>query len=96
MFHKSISKVDKGWIKQELNIIKNKSTNRNGNIRNRIRNPPSKELAHERGREKSKGYGYEHTNLQLISNHKLQHKIDNYGKLNKEREYNIIRIFKIF
>ncbi len=75
-----LSKNDKGWIKQEINI-KNKSN---------IRNPPGKQLAHERGREKAKGYGYEHTKLQVISNHKLQHKFDNKGKKNKERKYDIV------
>ena len=29
-----------------------------------IRNPPGKDLAHERGREASKGYSYEQSNLQ--------------------------------
>jgi hypothetical protein len=72
----SLSKYYKGWIKQEINR----------NTAN-IRNPPGTHLAHERGREKAKGYGYEHSNLQLISNHKLQHKYDNNGKKNKERYY---------
>lgn len=74
-----ISKYDKGWIKQELNRKKNY-----------IRNPPGKHLAHERGREKAKGYGYEYSNLQLISNHILHHKYDNMGRRNKHRPYDII------
>ena len=73
-----LSKNHKGWIKQEINR----------NITN-IRNPPGIHLAHERGRENSKGYGYEHTKLQIISNHKLQHKYDNMGRKNKERKYDI-------
>ena len=60
-----LSKIYKGWIKQEINR----------NINN-IRNPPGIHLAHERGRENAKGYGYEHSKLQLISNHRLQHKYD--------------------
>lgn len=75
---KKICSIDKGWIKQELN-----------RKRKYIRNPPGKELAHERGREKAKGYGYEHTKIQLISNHRLQHKLDNMGKNNKDRPYDI-------
>lgn len=34
--------------------------------------------------EAAKGFGYEHSNLQLKSLHRLQHKYDdNYGRLNK-------------
>ena len=73
-----LSKNHKGWIKQEIN---RKTKN--------IRNPPGIHLAHERGRENVKGYGYEHSKLQLINNHKLQHKYDNMGKKNKERKYDI-------
>jgi len=82
-----LSRYDKGWIKQEINIIKSKSLNKNGRTRTYIRNPPGKDLAHQKGREKAKGYGYEHTCLQLISNHRIQHKYDNYGKYNKDRPY---------
>lgn len=76
-----ISSYDKGWIKQEINRGKKN-----------IRVPPGKHLAHERGRENAKGYGYEHTKLQLIMNHKLQHKYDNMGKKNKSRPYDIYYI----
>ena len=82
-----VSRFYRGWIKQEINAINNKSKNRRGYIKKNIRNPPGIELAHERGREKAKGYGYEHTQLQLISNHRLQHIFDNYGKKNKERDH---------
>tara|TARA_B100001250_G_C19436836_1_gene629938 strand:+ start:166 stop:453 length:288 start_codon:yes stop_codon:yes gene_type:complete len=78
-YDKNISTSDRGWIKQELN--RNKQN---------IRNPPGKHLAHERGREKAKGYGYEHSKLQIISNHKLQHKFDNMGKNNKERPFDLL------
>jgi len=74
-----ISNYDKGWIKQEINRKKKN-----------IRTPPGKHLAHQRGRENAKGYGYEHTTLQLIMNHKLQHKYDNMGKKNKNRPFDII------
>jgi hypothetical protein len=33
----------------------------------------------------SKGYGYEHSNLQDKDLHKLQHKYDDFGKKNTER-----------
>ena len=66
----------KGWIKQELNSIFRKK-------RRTIRNPKGYELAHKRGMEAAKGFGYEHSNLQLASLLKLQHKYDNFGRLNK-------------
>lgn len=75
------SRADRGWIKQEVNAIEQ------GN-RKYIRNPPGKELAHERGREAAKGYDYEHSNLQDRDLHRLQHKYDNYGRANKERPVN--------
>ncbi|WP_373550640.1 polymorphic toxin type 8 domain-containing protein [Haliscomenobacter sp.] len=72
------SSSDKGWIKQDMNeIAKGKRSN--------IRNPPGKDLAHERGREAAKGYSYKHSNLQDKSLHKLQHKHDNFGRKNTER-----------
>lgn len=50
-----------------------------------IRNPPGKDLAHERGREAAKGYSYEHSKLQDRDLHRLQHKHDDFGRANKER-----------
>ena len=73
-----VGKADKGWVKSEINQIKKKK-------RKSIRNPPGKDLAHERGREASKGYDYSHSNLQDRDLHKLQHKHDKNGLLNKER-----------
>jgi len=72
-----------GWITQELNHIKKKK-------KNNIRNPPGYDLAHERGRENAKGFGYEHTNLVLKKDHKIQHKFDNLGKNNKTRNFDIL------
>lgn len=72
-----LGSADKGWIKQEQNSI-------DRGQRSNIRNPIGKDLAHPRGKEASKGYGYEHTNLQDKDLHKLQHKYDNFGKKNKE------------
>ncbi|WP_204723399.1 polymorphic toxin type 8 domain-containing protein, partial [Fastidiosibacter lacustris] len=59
-----LGKADRGWIKQEQNSIER------GN-RKTIRNPPGKDLAHERGREAAKGYSYEHSNLQDRDLHRL-------------------------
>ena len=73
-----LGSADRGWIKQEINSIER------GQQKN-IRNPPGKDLAHERGREAAKGYGYGHSNLQDRDLHRLQHKYDNFGKKNKER-----------
>ncbi|MCY3773098.1 MAG: polymorphic toxin type 8 domain-containing protein, partial [Gemmatimonadetes bacterium] len=72
------SSSDRGWIRNEQRHI---ST---GN-RQTIRNPPGKELAHERGREAAKGYNYEHSNLQNQADHRTQHRYDDYGRRNKER-----------
>lgn len=63
-------------------------------MRATIRNPPGKDLAHERGREADKGYSYEHSNLQDRDLHRLQHKHDDFGRANKERppEQSFIRV----
>lgn len=63
----------RGWIKQEVNQIKRGK-------RKNIRNPIGYDLAHKRGKEARKGYGYEHSNLLDKKLHKLQHKFDNFGK----------------
>jgi hypothetical protein len=73
-----LGKADKGWLNQEINSI-------NRGDRKNIRNPPGKDLAHERGREASKGYSYKYSNLQDRKLHRLQHKYDNFGRKNKER-----------
>lgn len=70
--------VDRGWINQELNSIERGQ-------RSTIRNPPGKDLAHERGREAAKGYDYGHSNLQDRDLHRLQHKYDDFGRANAER-----------
>lgn len=73
-----LGRADRGWIKQEQNSIAR------GN-RKTIRNPPGKDLAHERGREAAKGYGYKYSNLQDRKLHRTQHKYDNFGRKNNER-----------
>jgi RHS repeat-associated protein len=73
-----LGSADRGWIKQEMNSIERGQ-------RKSIRNPPGKDLAHERGREAAKGYGYKHSNLQDRDLHRLQHKYDNFGRKNNER-----------
>jgi hypothetical protein len=72
------SSADKGWIKQEENAI-------DRGKRDTIRNPPGKDLAHQRGREAAKGYDYKHSDLKNRQDHQTQHKYDNYGRKNKER-----------
>ncbi|NWK76193.1 hypothetical protein HYG93_18465 [Acinetobacter sp. SwsAc6] len=67
----------RGWIKQELNRIRNNPTKS-------IRNPRGMQLAHFRGYEAQKGYSYAYSHLNLTSLHKLQHKYDRNGILNKE------------
>jgi RHS repeat-associated protein len=73
-----LGSADRGWLQQEINAISR------GN-RSSIRNPPGKDLAHERGREAAKGYDYNQSNLQDRDLHKLQHKYDDYGRANAER-----------
>ena len=70
-----LGKADRGWIKQERNQIERGK-------RSTIRNPKGKVLAHPRGKEAAKGYSYKESQLQLESNHKLQHKYDNNGRRN--------------
>ena len=72
-----LGKADRGWIKQERNNLKRKKLT--------IIPPPGKVLAHPRGKEAAKGYSYKESQLQLESNHKLQHKYDNNGKRNKDK-----------
>ncbi len=73
-----VSSADRGWIKNEQRQIAQ------GN-RDTIRNPPGKELAHERGREAAKGYSYKFSNLVDRVLHKIQHKLDDFGRANNER-----------
>ena len=73
-----VSSADRGWIQQELNEVA-------AGKKSHIRNPPGKDLAHERGRENAKGYGYEHANLQNRADHRAHHKLDDWGRANKER-----------
>lgn len=79
-----LSSYDRGWIKQEINAIERKSINKNGKIKKRIRLVPGKELCHFRGYEAAKGYCYMYSQLNLSANHRLQHKYDKNGKLNKK------------
>jgi hypothetical protein len=74
----NVSSANRGWIKQEQNAIERGQ-------RDMIRNPPGKDLAHERGREAAKGYSYEHSNLQDRDLHRTEHKFDDFGRANKER-----------
>ncbi|WP_228457756.1 polymorphic toxin type 8 domain-containing protein [Chryseobacterium sp. C3] len=76
-----LGKADKGWLKNEMRQV---ST---GN-KKAMRNPPGKDLAHERGREAAKGYSYKYSNIQDRKLHRTQHKYDKGGRLNKERPVN--------
>jgi len=76
-----LGSADRGWLKQEFNNIKRKD-------KTHTRVPPGKVLAHRRGFEADKGYSYEYSDLQNIDLHKIQHKYDKNGKLNKDRGQN--------
>jgi len=71
-----LSSADRGWIKQERNLIKKGE-------RKTIRVPPGKLLAHRRGLEAHKGFDHKHSKLQSVSLERLQHKHDDWGRLNK-------------
>ncbi len=78
-----LGKADKGWLKSDINqVSKGKRTT--------VRNPPGKDLAHERGREAVKGYSYKHSNLQNRKDHRNQHKYDNGGR----KKYCFIRTYR--
>jgi RHS repeat-associated protein len=66
-----VSSSARGWIQQEINSIERGQ-------RSSIRVPPGKNLAHRRGFEAKKGCSYEHSDLQDIDLHKLQHKHEGY------------------
>lgn len=68
-----VSSALRGELKRDINQIKRKK-------RKTIRVPKGYELAHRRGYEARKGFGYKYSDLQTIKNHRLQHKYDNYGK----------------
>jgi RHS repeat-associated protein len=68
-----VSSALRGEIKRDINEIKRGK-------RPTIRVPKGYQLAHRRGFEARKGYGYAHSDLQIIKNHKIQHKYDKYGR----------------
>lgn len=82
-----LGRADRGWLRQELNeILRGKrSKGGKGPKKRHIRNPPGKDLAHERGREAAKGFSYYWSKLQDRILHRRQHKHDNNGKKNKPR-----------
>jgi hypothetical protein len=82
-----VSRADRGWIKQELNQI---ARGKRSNIRlpgsSRVREidgqeyggPSGMVLAHRRGFEARKGFGYKYADLQDVTLHKLQHHFEGY------------------
>ncbi len=86
---------DRGWINQEINRVDLKDP-RNAHLstagkrkalngKTKLRNPPGIQLAHARGNEHHKGYGYSYAAAQDTDLHMLQHKYDNFGAANPER-----------
>ncbi|QTD40857.1 T7SS effector LXG polymorphic toxin [Sporosarcina sp. Te-1] len=68
-----VSTALRGEIKRDINEIKLGK-------RKNIRVPQGYHLAHRRGYEARKGYGYKYSDLQTIKSHKTQHKHDGYGR----------------
>src|SRR5690606_27166647 len=79
-----LGSADRGWLKQDNNQIKR-------NKRKNLRVPFGKELAHKRGFEAAKGYGYDKADLQDKKLHRLQHKYDNKGRKNPDLGKNGIK-----
>ena len=78
-----LGKADRGWLKQEINSIASKSkrmSKKSGTLKpqTNIRLPPTKQLAHYRGKRAKDGNNYEHSHLQSIDLHKLEHKYGGY------------------
>jgi len=73
-----LSRALRGEIKRDINEIKRGK-------RKNIRVPQGYHLAHRRGYEANKGFGYKYSDLQIIKNHRTQHKHDGYGKKKKLR-----------
>ena len=71
-----VSSALRGEIVRDINEI-------NRGKRKNIRVPSGYQLAHRRGKEARKGFGYEYSDLNTIDNHKRQHKIDGYGRKKK-------------
>jgi hypothetical protein len=63
----------RGWVRQDLNEIAEGQ-------RKRIRVPPGYELAHRRGQEARRGFGYEFSDLKDILTHRRQHRIERLGQ----------------
>lgn len=78
-----LGRSDRGWIKQELNALKRSRLTQK--LRKHIRNPPQMDLAHPPGREAAKGWSYKYAELRPKALHQLRHKLDKYGRKNKER-----------
>ncbi|WP_275667942.1 polymorphic toxin type 8 domain-containing protein [Paenibacillus oryzisoli] len=68
-----VSSFLSGDINRDINEIKRGK-------RDNIRVPQGYQMAHRRGYEARKGYGYEYSDLQITKNHKTQHKYDYNGK----------------
>ncbi|MFD1674143.1 polymorphic toxin type 8 domain-containing protein [Alicyclobacillus fodiniaquatilis] len=66
-----LSSSIRGELKRDINMIKRGK-------RTTIRVPKGYNLAHKRGFEAKKGYGYSHSVLQEIGLHRLQHKYEGY------------------
>ncbi|EYE87298.1 hypothetical protein Q428_14025, partial [Fervidicella metallireducens AeB] len=68
-----VSSALRGEIKRDINQI-------NRGKRTTIRVPNGYQMAHKRGYEARKGFGYSHSVLNDTNLHKLQHKYDKYGR----------------
>jgi len=66
-----VSSADRGQIKRDQNEIARRK-------RSNIRVPGNQVLAHRRGKEARKGYGYKYADLQNPDLHRLQHKHEGY------------------
>lgn len=75
MTDKKLPRHIRGWFQQQYN---------KGVPFSKMTLPPGYDRAHFRGYENAKGYDYRFSELNLVSNHQLQHKYDDYGAKNNE------------
>ena len=71
----------RGWLRNELRRVNSIKEKLGKTVRMRL--PQGFDMAHWRGYESAKGFDYRHTDLNTRELHRLQHKYDKGGKLNK-------------
>lgn len=74
----SLGKAARGSLKQDMAAVQKGQ-------RKSIRVPNGHHLVHPRGQEAAKGHDYRNAKLNTIELHRLQHKYDQNGRLQRQR-----------